>query len=587
MVDLNKVKEDKLPVTLITPKITDTKLGEAVYCMPKIVPGTYSIYDFGRFLSEFKAFDVNGKELNVKQLDENRWAISQPTNLHKITYWVEDTYDTDQKNVVFEPAGTNIEEKKNFIINTHGFFGYLEGMKRNDYELTFAKPEGFYGATSLVATQNTPTTEKFLVEDYSQLVDAPMMFAVPDTTVMKVGGADVLVAVYSPNKRLTSQYVADNIKDILAAQKEYLGGSLPVNRYAFIIYLFEGMSRSGAMGALEHSYSSLYSLPEMEPQDLTQFIKDVAAHEFFHIVTPLSIHSEQIHDFDFINPQMSQHLWLYEGVIEYFAGHVQVKYDLMPPDQYLKVLHDKIQEAKTYKDKLPFTVMSKGCLHEHKNQYQNVYAKGALIGMCIDIKLRQLSEGKYGVQNLMRDLAKEYGKEKPFKDEELFDKITQLTFPEMRKFFTDYIEGVNPLPLKELFKAVGVLYDRTTTTTFATLGNISLTLDENKVVISDTKNMNAFGKKMGYQEGDAIVQLNEQNITPENASEIIEQYRRNTKEGEKVTVVVERKSGSNTKTKKLKGKALTSQEELYVPLAFDPQATPEQLKLREAWLKAK
>lgn len=52
------------------------------------------------------------------------------------------------------------------------------------------------------------------------------------------------------------------------------------------------MSRSS--GALEHSYSSMYVLPEMDSISLEQTIKDVAAHEFFHIVTPLNIHSYEV-----------------------------------------------------------------------------------------------------------------------------------------------------------------------------------------------------------------------------------------------------------------------------------------------------
>ena len=53
---------------------------------------------------------------------------------------------------------------------------------------------------------------------------------------------------------------------------------------------------------------------------------DNAAHEFFHIVTPLSIHSEEIQYFDFNQPKMSEHLWLYEGSTEYHAHMVQEKY---------------------------------------------------------------------------------------------------------------------------------------------------------------------------------------------------------------------------------------------------------------------
>ena len=30
---------------------------------------------------------------------------------------------------IFQPAGTNIEEHKNYIINSSGYFGYFENMK--------------------------------------------------------------------------------------------------------------------------------------------------------------------------------------------------------------------------------------------------------------------------------------------------------------------------------------------------------------------------------------------------------------------------------------------------------------------------
>jgi predicted metalloprotease with PDZ domain len=579
--DLTKVKDDKLMVEMIAPKVSNDKV---IYCMPKIVPGTYSIYDFGRFLSDFQAFDAQGQPLPVIVLDENRWEIANAQSLYKITYWVEDSYDTNKKNFIFEPAGTNIEDKANFVLNTHGFFGYIDGMKRNDYEVIITKPEGFFGATSMQTVSSTATTDKFVIEDYMQLADAPMMYAAPDTTIIQVGGAEILISVYSPSKKLSSQFVAEQITPILTAQKDYLGGKLPVNRYAFIIYLFKGFSASGSMGALEHSYSSVYYLPEIEPNDLAQFIKDVAAHEFFHIVTPLSIHSKEIHDFDYINPQMSKHLWMYEGCIEYFAGHVQVKYGLMTEENYFNVILGKINEAKGYKDKLPFTVMSKGCLREHKGQYQNVYAKGALIGMCLDIRLRQLSGGSYGIQNLILDLAKQYGKDKPFDDEELFDRIVEVSkFPDLRKFFADYIEGENPLPLKETFKAVGLKYDVTDKVPSISLG-MQLSFDEATGLFS-IEEVDDINAKSGIQKGDFVTTINKTKITQENYRDVFDEVKKNGREGEKYMVVIERLENGKRKEKKIKATLITVDEFDYIPLAIDEKATPEQIKLRNSWLK--
>jgi predicted metalloprotease with PDZ domain len=53
---------------------------------------------------------------------------------------------------------------------------------------------------------------------------------------------------------------------------------------------------------------------------------DVVSHEFFHIVTPLSIHSKEIHIL-IIMTKMSEHLWMYEGVTEYFANLFQIRFN--------------------------------------------------------------------------------------------------------------------------------------------------------------------------------------------------------------------------------------------------------------------
>ena len=60
--DLNQVIDDKLKVEIIVPVIEEQ---EIEYHIPKIVPGTYAVYDFGRFISEFSAQDQYGEALEA------------------------------------------------------------------------------------------------------------------------------------------------------------------------------------------------------------------------------------------------------------------------------------------------------------------------------------------------------------------------------------------------------------------------------------------------------------------------------------------------------------------------------------------
>src|SRR6185295_9613496 len=133
-VDLTKVTDDKLQVELTVPKITRE---EILFSFPKMVPGTYAIEDYGRFISDFHAVDKKGADLTVEKINDNEWKISHATRLFKIRYGVEDTYDTKLSGpAIFQPAGTNIEAGKNYIINPEGFFGYLQGLKESEFDVS-------------------------------------------------------------------------------------------------------------------------------------------------------------------------------------------------------------------------------------------------------------------------------------------------------------------------------------------------------------------------------------------------------------------------------------------------------------------
>jgi predicted metalloprotease with PDZ domain len=584
--DLGKCADDKLTIELSTPDMTSE---EVTYRLPKMVPGTYEIYDFGRFVSEFKAMDAQGNELKTEQTDKNSWKISNATKLAKISYKVEDTWDTNIKEkFVFEPGGSNFEAGKNFMLNTHCLFGYFDGMLRNPYTINVTHPASFYGTCSLPDVSYNGNTDTYSVPDYYQLQDAPMMYNVPDTTILHVGGADIIISLYSPNKVTTSAFIAGKINEILQAQEEYLGGSLPIKKYAYLIYLTGTEGGSGASGALEHSYSSMYFLPEMAGEQLAQTITNVSAHEFFHIVTPLSIHAEQIGNFDYNNPQMSEHLWLYEGTTEYAAGLVQVKYGKMSVDDYLRVIEDKMSGASGYNDSLPFTVMSAECLTKYRDQYNNVYQKGALIGMCLDLKLRSLSDGKYGLQELEKDLSKTYGKDKSFRDEELFAQIVKLTYPEIGDFFKRYVAGSEPLPIEETLGLAGIGFGAQPTKKEITLGGISIGLNAatNHLIIVNTPNMDDFGKAMGYEEYDEIFKFNGKKLTLANAQKVIAEYVSNVKEGDELKVVVLRKRSEKGRAKKIKlhSKVFAVYPAKRSNLTLLPDPTTEQLKIRASWI---
>lgn len=603
-VDLTEIKDDKLFVELKTPAIPKD---EIVFYLPKIIPGTYAIADYGRYVSDLKAFDKKGKELTIEKVNENGWKIKGAKQLQKISYWIDDTFDTKKEGKdVFWPAGTNFEDKKDFIINEAGFFGYFEGMKDMPFQFSIIREKDFYGSTGLVAqrtgdplpkvsVEKKETSDKrmdvYQVENYDRLVDSPLLYAKADTAIIKVGNAEVLIGSYSPNQKITAKQIAENVKEVLQAQKQYLGGKLPVDKYAFMFYWTDQPVTN--YGALEHSYSSLYYMPEQTIEQTAQQLRDFAAHEFFHIVTPLTIHSEEIQFFDFNNPKMSKHLWLYEGVTEYFAGNVQVKYGLITKEQYLNVLRQKMLTADNFRDDVPFTDISKFTLEKYSDQYFNVYQKGALIGMCLDIKLRKLSNGKYGLQNLIFDLSKKYGKTQAFKDDELFDQITKLTYPEIGTFLNTYVGGTQKLPFEDVFSLVGVKYVGEKKISEPSLGidQKSITVekynDKPMLAVKDPSLMNEQGKALGFAAGDVLIKINGE-ILPDLGpalGQFIQTQQKALAVGGTLSYSVLRKNeAGERKEVELKATVVNVEKSIRHQIEFDSNATAEQMATQKAWL---
>lgn len=586
-VDLTHLTNDELKVVLLTPEVTRQ---EIFFYMPKIVPGTYNNSNFGKFVKNVKAFDKAGKLLPVAiQPDSNSWKIKKANSLYRIEYNVEDTWDAAFKHNVYEMAGTNFEEGKNFVINNCGVFGYLDGYRDIPFELSFTRPANFYASTALAPVSTSSNKDVFRCDNLDRLYDSPIMFCVPDTTTIKVGNTNVLVSVYSPKKQLQSGAIAEKLKTLLFAAKNYLGGKLPVSKYAFLYYFNSEQPTVHGQGAWEHSYSSFYSLNERPEKEEMQQVIDFSSHEFFHIITPLNICSKEVREFNFNKTILSKHLWLYEGSTEYDAQHTQVTQGMISPEEFLKRMAFKIlYSRKLLNDTLPFTKLSLGSADEYAAQYYNVYQKGALINACLDIYLYKLSEGNYGLQNLKHDLSIKFGPKNYFKDDELFDIITQLTFPEVRSFFSKYVEGNNALPYEEFFGLAGVDYIAKRETNNFTLGGFTTAVNATGgIVVENTRRMNEFGKKLGIQRGDELVSLNGTLLNQSNFTEEMNKFITTAKEGDSVTVVVKRKNaGGEMENVTLSAPAMKIKRVEEHLLEFNSNPTEAQLKIRNAWLNS-
>lgn len=592
-IDITKVVDDKLPVVINPGRFTEETV---TYHLPKVVQGTYSVSSFGRFIDDFKALDYDGNELTFTKSDDNTWVISNATQLDKIIYNANDTFDQEVQGGIggdmpFSPSGTNIEPD-NYVLNLHGFIGFFDSLKNAQYTLDVTAPAKFKHSSALEATgtksspNGTAITHSYSAPRYFDITDNPMMYGDFSMEEFMVGDIKIVLSVYSPNNVHSAKSLKESMYKMMEGQKAYLGDVDSTPRYDIFLYLADNSPEAPkGFGALEHHKATVVVLQEAMPlAALEDAMIDIVAHEFFHIVTPLSVHSEDVHYFDYIDPTFSKHLWMYEGVTEYFAQHFQVYEGLVTAEEFYTQIMDKIKTSKYFDDNMSFTVMSENILNEpYAKNYVNVYSKGALIGMCIDILMREESNGQRSMLSLMKELTAKYGVEKPFNDDELISEISAITYPSIAEFLNTHVVGDTPIDYNTFFTKVGLkLGEARVETTFIESGNgFIFDGDRETMTLSFSEGVtgNSFWTEQGVLPGDIIKEVGGTVLTVENAQLLIGgMYQWKPGQDYEIKIV---RDGKEMVFKGSLAQAYTTRQNLME----DENATPEQIATRNAWLK--
>ncbi|MEO9803735.1 MAG: peptidase [Reichenbachiella sp.] len=447
-INLNDRSDDEFKVTLDVEGLSNEN---DIYQFAATAPGTYQTMNVGRFVRTFKAYDKKGKEIATEKMSENQWKLSEPKKIKKLEYTIAETWDTPENGMKFyKMCGTSMEDD-HVLFNAHCVIGYPKGLQSEPLTLALDYPENWNIGTALSKNDKGA----YYAQSFDHAVDSPILMGRLTEASADFNGTKVELYTYSKTDKIKSADLLESMSAMLEAANKFVV-EFPVDRYTFLFH-FEDHNA----GAWEHSYSSEYVYIEDDyAVDGGAKITSTAAHEFFHIITPLNIHSEIIEQFNFVTPTPSNHLWLYEATTEWASDMMQVRGGIMTVDDLLGQLRYKLRVDAGYFDsnyslvKLAETSFSP----EGQKQYSNIYYKGAVIINMLDILLLEKSDGKRGLREVVNELSKKYGPERAFPEADFFDIFVEMTYPEVADFFDNYIKQAKPLPLEEYYAKVGVKY---------------------------------------------------------------------------------------------------------------------------------
>jgi predicted metalloprotease with PDZ domain len=423
-----------------------------VFDFPMWGPGAYDIVNFGSYVDDFEAESADGRKLAAFRRDSNSFAIVGADSFATLRYHVRSSRDA-RSSLWFCLADIGSDYA---FANTVALFGYPEGYKDIPYQVSYDAPSGWDIATALDPAGHGV----YRARDYDELVDAPVEMGIFQRLEFVVGEKPhtIVLRTFQTGDTVDVHPIADTAARIVDMLTGFFG-DMPYDRYLFQINLggFTNPLMRGISGALEHRNSSTYLVTHAPGRPAASELKDVITHEFFHLWSPKRIHVGTLGPFDYQHPPHTSSLWFAEGVTEYYAITLPSRNGMIGEQELLRRMHEKIEPFYHRAQQRPITALSAGISSASSNESMQLYSKGPLLGLLLDIEIRTQSNDARSLDDAMRYFNAEYGRKgRTFTDEEIIPIIERATGTHLGGFYGRYIGGIEPLPIDDHLEAVGL-----------------------------------------------------------------------------------------------------------------------------------
>lgn len=453
---------ERFHVEAVVRGISDDTL---TFLFPVWAPGAYDVVDFGKYVRNFKAMALSEDPGHASETVPGDLSVIRPdSNTFRIVgdrHAVYLSYDVQDIEYVSNSAwfGLSDVEPDMAFANATALFGYPAGYKNIPYTVTYIAPRGWDVAVGLdPAGEARPNT--YVAHDYDELADSPVQMGSFQRFTFDVNGIPHMITVSAPARieDTTGAELVGVTRTIVNAMSG-LFGDMPYKRYLFHHFLVTPRSARGGFGALEHANSSVYRMPFYGQETVPATLAAVVAHEYWHVWSPKRIHVRELGPFDYQRAPSTTSLWFAEGVTEYYARAILSRIGFSRAQSFLSEAQHDMSGLYRREQFEPMTDLSLRVAHAPMSEVVDLYKKGPLIAMLMDIEIRWQTANKRSLDDAMRYFNDNYARKGvEFGDDDIIPIIERATGARLGEFFGRYIAGRETLPFDSSFAHAGLRY---------------------------------------------------------------------------------------------------------------------------------
>jgi len=415
--------------------------------------GLYQIRDFAHHVSEMRATDTSGRDLPVVRIDKQTWRIdgNGEVRAQYAAFWDE-----------IGPFGTQLDGEHAFL-NLGMVLCYVPERLSEDAVVRFDNvPQGWRVAVQLPkASAADGAATAYAAADYDALVDAPVEIGRFEELQFRAGGRPIRAVIHGD--AVDRARLINTLSAIVDYQTRMMGEA-PFSEYLFLFHV----GRRYGGGGMEHSNSTAIAA------DSGAALASVSAHEFFHLWNVKRIRPQSLERVDRTREMWTPALWFAEGVTNTYASYTLVRTGLWSKGEFLDDLGKQITTLQTRpahrwqsaEESSLTTWFDKYPLYERPEFSISYYGKGQLLGVGLDLVIRDATDNRASLDDVLRRLNQQYAKRGRFyadsqgiriAAEEVIREARAEATTNLTDFFHRYVAGTDELPFAEWLSVAGLM----------------------------------------------------------------------------------------------------------------------------------
>ncbi len=453
----------------VTVTVDSPAAGGQRFMLPTWIPGSYMIREFARHIVSLSATS-NGQKVACEKVDKCTWQCAPVKHALTLTYTV---YAWD-----LSVRGAHLDD-------THGFFNganvflLAEGFRDAGCEVEIVRPRGDrYAGWAIASALPGPPSEAsgrpfgaYHAASYDELIDHPVEMGTFTHVTFDACGVTHHVALTGRHRADTTRLCRDLTKicETQIRLFEPETAAAPMAEYWFLV-----MVVGEGFGGLEHRASTalICSRDELplanEPRITTSYRKflSLASHEYFHTWNVKRIMPARFAPYDLSIENYTKQLWFFEGFTDYYDDLMLVRSGVITALEYLEIEADGMGRVLTQAGRTKQSVAESSFdawikyYRQDENSPNSIvsyYQKGALVGLALDLTIREKTKDAQSLDDVMRSLWMRFGKVGVGVPEgEIERTASEVAGADLSAFFADIVYGTKDPDLATLLATAGI-----------------------------------------------------------------------------------------------------------------------------------